>query len=90
MGKKITLSDVLCNAFDKDYSLEQAAIDLGELISEKEIIKRRYGLGHPRLTELEELIIFQEKLTLGKLQGDQLFAQLDQLGITLKKHGRCG
>ena len=88
MGKKITLSDVLCNAFDKDYLLPQAAIDLGELISEKELIMRRYGSGHPRLTELEELILFQEKLTLAKLQGDQLFTQLDQLGITLKKHSR--
>ena len=86
MDKKISLSDVLCNAFDKDYSMLQAATDLGELMTELELIKRRYGTGSPRLAELERIIPVQEKLALGKLRGDQLFAQLDQLDIKLKKH----
>ena len=40
--------------------------------------------GSTRLTELERIIPLQEKLALGKLQGDQLFAQLDQLAIKLE------
>ena len=86
LEKKITLSDVACNAFDKDYSLEQAATDLGKLMTELELIKRRYGADSPRFIELEKIIPVQEKLALGKLHGDQLFAQLDQLGIKLEKH----
>jgi hypothetical protein len=86
MDKKITLSDIICNAFDKDYSLEQAAIDLGELINKRALINRRYGPGHPRLAEVEKMILIQEKLALGKLQGDQLFAQVDLLRIKLEKY----
>jgi hypothetical protein len=86
MDKKITLSDVLCNAVDKDYSILQAATDLGELMTELELIKRRYGTDLPRIAELERIIPIQEVLALGKLRGDQLFAQLDQLGVKLRKH----
>ena len=83
---KLTLADVVCNALDKDYSLENAASDLGELMNERELIKRRFGTGLQRLAELEMIIPIQEKLAQGKLQGDQLYAQLDRLGISLEKH----
>ena len=31
MTRKLTLADIICNAFDESYSFEQAAIDFGEL-----------------------------------------------------------
>ena len=86
MLRQQTFADIVCNALDKNYSLEQAATDLGELINERELIKRRYGPGSARLTEIECVIPLQEKLALGKLRGDQLFSQLDRLGIRVEKH----
>ena len=62
-------------------------MDLGALMNERELIKRRHGPGLRRLTELESFIPLQERLAFGKLRGDQLFAQLDRLGIRVEKHG---
>jgi hypothetical protein len=81
MPRQLTLADIITNALDKDYSVDQAATDLGELMNELELMKRRHGADSPRLTELESLIPLQEKLALRKRHGDQLFAQLDRLGI---------
>ena len=86
MTRQMTLTDIVCNALDGDYSLEQAAMDLGALMTEQELIKRRYGTGSPRLTELESIIPLQEKLALGKLHCDQLFVQLDRLAIRVERH----
>jgi len=81
MLDQLTLTDIVRNALDDAYSVEQAAIDLGKLMCEMELIKRRFGTGSHRLAELERIIPLQKKLALGKLQGDQLFSQLDRLGI---------
>jgi len=86
MHRQLTIADVITNALDKDYSVDQAATDLGELMTELESIKRRYGIESPRLAELEEIIPVQERLALGKLRGDEVFEQLDQMGIRLEKH----
>ena len=85
MPRKLTIADIICNAYDKNYSLEQAAIDLGALITEIELIKHRYNTDSPRFAELKRIIPVQKKLTAGKLHGDQLFAQLDQMAIKLEK-----
>jgi hypothetical protein len=37
------IADIIMNAIDKDYSLEQAATDLGKLMNKLELIKRRYS-----------------------------------------------
>jgi hypothetical protein len=86
MSRQLSLPDIICNGLDKEYSLEQAATDLGALINERELIKRRYGKDTPRLSELERIIPLVEQLALGKLRGDQLFAQLDRINIRLEKH----
>ena len=86
MPRQLTLADMITNALDKNYSLEQAATHLGELINERGLIRRRYGIGAARLMELEQIIPLQEKLALGKLHSNQLFAQLDRLGIRSAKH----
>ena len=86
MPRQLALSDIITNALDKDYSVDQAATDLGELMTERELIKRRYGIDSPRLAELEKIIPVQERLALGKLRGDQVFEQLAQLNIRLEQH----
>ena len=53
MPRQLTIADIITNALDKDYSVDQAATDLGELMTELELIKRRYGTDSPRLAELE-------------------------------------
>ena len=79
-----TIADIITNALDKDYSLEQAATDLGELMNERELIKRRFGTDSPRLTELRTLIPIQERLALGKLRGDVLhWISAQQAGLFL-------
>ena len=80
MPRQLTIAEIICNALDRDYCLDQAATDLGELMKELELIKCRHGADSPRITELEKIIPVQEKLALGKLRGDQLFVQLDRLG----------
>ena len=86
MPRQLTIADIITNALDKDYSVDQAATDLGELMNELELIKRRYGADSPRLTELETIIPVQKKLALGKLRGEQVFELLDQLDIRLEQH----
>lgn len=85
MPSCVTLSDIVCNALDKNYSLEQASADLGELMLERELLKRQYDTNSPRLRELEIIIPLQETLALGKLRGDGVFEQLGLLGIRLEK-----
>ena len=86
MSRQLTIADIIRNAIDKDYSMEQAATDLGELMTERELIKRRYGADSPRLAELEKIIPVQERLALGKLRGDEVFEQLEQLNIRMEQH----
>ena len=86
MSRQLTISDIITNALDKDYSIDQAAADLGELMMELELIKRRHGTGSPRLAELERIIPVQKKLALGKLRGDEAFEQLAQLDIRVETH----
>ena len=83
---QLTIAEIIRNALDKDYSVEQAATDLGELMSERELIKRRYGTDSPRLTELEKIIPVQKRLALGKLCGDVVFENLRRLNIRMEQH----
>jgi hypothetical protein len=52
MGVRMTLSDIIRNALDREYSLDRAAADLGELMTERELIKRKGDTDTPRLHEL--------------------------------------
>jgi len=80
------MTDIIMNALDRDYSLDRAATDLGELMMELELISRIDGPDSPRAMELRKIIPIQEKLALGKLRGDRVFEQLDRLGIRLEKY----
>ena len=85
MRLKLTLSDIIRNALDREYSLDRAAADLGELMTERERLRREGNTDTPRLCELEQIIPLQEKLALGKLCGDEVFDRLAQLGIRVEK-----
>jgi len=49
MPRQLTLADIITNALEKDYSVDQAATDLGDLINERVLIKHRYGSDPARL-----------------------------------------
>jgi hypothetical protein len=53
MPSPLTIADIITNALDKDYSVEQAATDPGGSMTELELIKRKYGADSSRLTELQ-------------------------------------
>lgn len=55
----MTLTDIICNALDKNYSMEQAAAELGELLMERELIRRRHERGQDYGTKSKEHLILQ-------------------------------
>jgi hypothetical protein len=64
MATQLTIADIVCNTLDKEYSLDQAATDFGELKNKRELIKRRYGADSTRLTDLAKIIpIFHGRLS---------------------------
>ena len=81
----MTLSDIIRNALDSNYSLDRAATDLGALMLERELIKRKGDTDTSRFHELEQLITFQGTLALRKLHGDEIFDRLAQLNIRVEK-----
>ena len=42
-GALSTIADIISNALDKNYTMEQAPSELGALMNELELVKRRYG-----------------------------------------------
>ena len=64
MTNQLTFADIIKKALDKDYSVEQAAMDLGELMTEREKIMRRYGTDYPRFRNWKQLSR-HKKLALG-------------------------
>ena len=73
MLDQLTLADIVRNALDDAYSVEQAAIDLGKLMCEMELIKRRFGTGSHRLAELERIIPLQESSRWGSYRETNYF-----------------
>ena len=58
----MTLSDIIRNALDREYSLDRAAADLGELMTERERLRREGNTDTPRLCELEQIISLQGRI----------------------------
>jgi hypothetical protein len=80
----MTLADIIRNALDRDYPLEQAAADLGALMLERDQIKRKGETDSPRLRELDQLIPLQQTFALRKLSGDEIFDRLAELRIRVE------
>ena len=84
LPNSMTLPDLIRNSLDRDYSLEQAAADLGSLLLERDLIEYKGVTDTPRLRELKQIIPLQETLALRLLRGDELFERLAQLGIRVE------
>jgi hypothetical protein len=82
---RMSFSTIIRNALNSNYSMDQAATDLGSLMFEQELIRRRGDTDVPRHRELDRLIPMQETLALGRLNGDELFNRLDLLNVRVEK-----
>ena len=70
MKNEPSLAQIVVNAFDRDYSLADAASDLGHLILELELEKSSRGENTERAAELRKMISVQKKLALSRSRGD--------------------
>jgi hypothetical protein len=68
MNQEPSLGQIFVNTFDGDYSLEDAAADLGHLILELEREEGTMGENTERAAELRKLISVQEKLALSRFR----------------------
>jgi hypothetical protein len=67
---RMTLSDIIGNALDKNYSMEQDGAGLGDLMLDR---------------ELKQIISIQQPLAFGKLREDGIYERHDVLGIRLER-----
>ena len=79
----ITFPDILCNAFNQDYTTTQAYDDLHRLMNEATMMQIEGKTDQPRYEELERIIPVQERLAKAKLDGHPIFDQLGSLRLTL-------
>ena len=82
---RMTLSDIIRNGLNRNYSMDGAATDLKSLQLERELITIWGYTDTPRIRELDRLIPMQETLALGKLNGDELFNRLHLLNNRMEK-----
>jgi hypothetical protein len=79
MIKGLTLTNIICNALNPDYTSTQAADDLSKLINEATLMQIQEETDSPRFTELQSIIPVQERLTKAKLDGHPIFDGLGSL-----------
>ena len=82
MDAPLTLTSIIANAFNKDYTTALAVEDLARLMNEATLVELQHGTDSPQYTELQRLIPIQEKLVKAKLDGQPIFDQLGSLKIT--------
>jgi hypothetical protein len=85
MDEPLTLPDILSNAFNKDYTADQAVADLTRLMNEATLVEMEHGTDSPQYAELQRLIPVQEKLAKAKLEGHPIFDQLGSLTASARK-----
>lgn len=69
MDAPLTLTSIISNAFNKDYTADHAVEDLTRLMNEATLVELRHGTDSPRHAELQRLTTIQEKLVKAKLEG---------------------
>ena len=79
MDEPLTLPDILSNAFNKDYTANQAVEDLTKLMNEATLVAMEQGTHSTEHTEIQRLIPVQEKLAKAKLEDHPIFDQLGSL-----------
>ena len=82
MAAPITLTSIIANAVNKDYTADQAVEDLTRLMNQATLVELRHGTDSPQYNELQKLIPIQEKLVKAKLEGHPIFDQLGSLKVT--------
>ena len=87
MKSKICFTNILSNAFNKDYTAEQAVEDLMRLMNEATLAELRHGTDSPEYTEIARLLPIQEKLAKAKQEGHPIFDQLDSLSLAPHEDG---
>jgi len=78
-----TLSNILANAFNTDYTAGQAVADLEQLMNEATLLELTHGPHSPRFIELQKLIPIQERLVRAKMDGNPIFDRLGTLKVTV-------
>ena len=82
MNKNLTLSTILSNTFDKEYTASQAVADLEKLMNEATLLELSDAQDSPRFIELQKLIPVQERLVRTKMDGDPIFDRLGSLKVS--------
>ena len=85
MDGHITLPTILANAFDKDYTSDQAVEDLTRLMNHATLVEMEHGTASPEYAEMRRLIPVQERLARAKLEGHPIFDLLGTLKLTPQK-----
>ena len=83
MDEPITLPTILANAFDKDYSADQAVEDLTRLMNQATLVEMQHGTDSKEYAEMRRLIPVQERLARAKQEGHPIFDQLGSLKLTI-------
>ena len=86
MIKDLTLTNIICNALNPDYTSTQAVDDLNKLINEATLMQIQEETGSPRFTELQSIIPVQERLAKAKLEGHPIFDGLGRLNAESHKN----
>ena len=82
MDEPITLPIILANAFNKDYTADQAVEDLTRLMNQATLVEMEHGTDSPEYAEMQRLIPVQERLTRAKLDKHPIFDKLGSLSLT--------
>ena len=85
MTSEVNLPTILFNAFNKDYTADQAVEDLTRLMNQATLVEIEYGTDSPEYAEIRRLIPVQEKLAKAKLDKHPIFDQLGSLKLTPHK-----
>ena len=82
MDGPITLPTILANAFDGDYTADQAVEDLTRLMNQATLVELEHGTDSDEYAEMRRLIPVQERLARAKLEKHPIFDQLGTLKLT--------
>ena len=83
MNGPLTLPTILANAFDKDYTADQAVEDLTRLMNRATLVEIEHGTDSDEYAELQRLIPVQEKLAKAKSEGHPIFDRLGTLKLIM-------
>ena len=87
MNTNLTLTDIITNSINKEYTADQAIADLEKLMNEATLLELTHSPHSPRFIELQRLIPVKERLVQTKLDKKPIFDELGSLKVTAHKDG---